>query len=446
MDAFGRSRLVVRAKESGLYVHSECSRDAELMAQIGETATGAFRSTADGELMSVNVAMAEMLRYDSPEELLSVSLTDLFSDERAFAEIFSSIDRSGHIKNVEWRMRRKDNTILWASASALGLCDSGGGLTGLAGILTDITENKEDEAKVRNLGQIIDMVNDAVILTDPDLRIVRWNKAAEHMYGWKESDAISRCFLELAETEFLHGDAGDVTTRVFESGRWMGESLQTAKNGLTFPVYCSVSRLTDCHGKVSGTAFVCQDVSRCQIGDDALKTALAELQSAKLALSRKAIALQEVIDQTHHERQKLGSEIVSNIEHILLPVLDRLEKRLDSEGQAEVERVRSSMSEITSPFAGSLHNEFARLTPLEIETCSMVRRGLSTKEIASVRCVSVETIRSQRKGIRKKLGISGGDANLASFLREFDFTANNDQHPERASRRATENRSQSDQG
>ena len=57
-----------------------------------------------------------------------------------------------------------------------------------------------------------------------------------------------------------------------------------------------------------------------------------------------------------------------------------------------------------------------QLTPVEIQVASMIKQGLSTKDIATALSLSPETIHVHRKHIRKKLGLSSKAANLRSHL------------------------------
>ena len=57
-----------------------------------------------------------------------------------------------------------------------------------------------------------------------------------------------------------------------------------------------------------------------------------------------------------------------------------------------------------------------QLTPVEIVVSTMVRNGLSTKEIAHLRCISPATVRRHRENIRRKLGLRNEKINLATYL------------------------------
>jgi DNA-binding CsgD family transcriptional regulator len=60
------------------------------------------------------------------------------------------------------------------------------------------------------------------------------------------------------------------------------------------------------------------------------------------------------------------------------------------------------------------------LSPREVEICHMIKNGYSTKEIATVLAISPQTVSVHRKIIRRKLGLTGSDTNLISFLRTIE--------------------------
>lgn len=72
---------------------------------------------------------------------------------------------------------------------------------------------------------------------------------------------------------------------------------------------------------------------------------------------------------------------------------------------------------------GSLHPEFLSLlarhypevTPTEMKIATLLKIGLSTKEIADVLCISLHTANTHRRRLRRKLDLPEG-ANLFSFL------------------------------
>jgi DNA-binding CsgD family transcriptional regulator len=78
--------------------------------------------------------------------------------------------------------------------------------------------------------------------------------------------------------------------------------------------------------------------------------------------------------------------------------------------------LRQSLQEIASPFLTQIARDHMELTPVEIAISTMIRNGLSTKEIAQLRCISSATVRRHRENIRRKLGLRNRKVNLATCL------------------------------
>jgi len=59
------------------------------------------------------------------------------------------------------------------------------------------------------------------------------------------------------------------------------------------------------------------------------------------------------------------------------------------------------------------------LTPSEIQICNMIKSGLSTKEITSLRGLSDSTLHRHRENIRKKLKLTNKNINLTTYLNTY---------------------------
>ena len=66
-----------------------------------------------------------------------------------------------------------------------------------------------------------------------------------------------------------------------------------------------------------------------------------------------------------------------------------------------------------------LKNKFPELTPNDLRLCAFLKLNMSTKEIAEITGQQLGTIEMTRTRIRNKLGITGTDINLVSFLSQF---------------------------
>jgi DNA-binding CsgD family transcriptional regulator len=148
-----------------------------------------------------------------------------------------------------------------------------------------------------------------------------------------------------------------------------------------------------------------------------------ELQETnrQLTLERKALqesntAMRIVLARIEQEKQEIQQDIKTNVEKILIPILQALAPQLPPTQLKYAEMLQTNLEEITSPFISHLSNSYHSLTPTEIAICNMIRNGLRTKEIAQIRGVSAATINRHREHIRRKLEITNSDVNLATHL------------------------------
>ena len=84
-----------------------------------------------------------------------------------------------------------------------------------------------------------------------------------------------------------------------------------------------------------------------------------------------------------------------------------------------IEILEKELDNLTSSFSKRLIENNSDLTPREIEICNMIKDGLSTKEIAGILHLSVQTIITHRRNIREKLHIRNKKENLSTYLQRY---------------------------
>jgi DNA-binding CsgD family transcriptional regulator len=169
-----------------------------------------------------------------------------------------------------------------------------------------------------------------------------------------------------------------------------------------------------------------------QIGTIATRiSADLELQETnqQLTLERKALqesntALRIVMARIEQEKQEIRRDIKTNVEKILMPILQALSRQVSPIQAKYVEMLQTNLEEIASPFISHLSLSYHSMTPTEIAICNMIRNDMRTKEIAEVRSVSEATINRHREKIRRKLNITNQDVNLATFLQSSMWEEN----------------------
>jgi len=109
---------------------------------------GIYQSTPGGVFINVNPAMAKMCGYESPAEMVA-SITDMstqyyvdYKDREGFKRL---LDEHGRIDNIEYRIWRKDGSIIWVSVSARVVSNNHDDIFYYEGAVEDITERKRTE-------------------------------------------------------------------------------------------------------------------------------------------------------------------------------------------------------------------------------------------------------------------------------------------------------------
>jgi DNA-binding NarL/FixJ family response regulator len=150
--------------------------------------------------------------------------------------------------------------------------------------------------------------------------------------------------------------------------------------------------------------------------EKALKKSKGELQKQRKALKQKNSALSEIIAQIEKEKDKIKDSVITNINTIIFPTIEKL--RLQKDSEIYIKLLESQLKDITSQYGTKINRNHNRLTPREIELCNFIKSGLSSKEIAHLLNISLKTVNKHRRNIRKKLDLTNNVINLITYLSE----------------------------
>ncbi len=113
---------------------------------------GIFQTTPEGKFINANPALAAMLGYDSPEDLVK-GVTDLskqgYVDPEDRKRYLRIIEEQGVIKGFETEHYRKDGSKIWVLINARAAKDETGKTLYYEGTIEDITRQKKAEEQLR---------------------------------------------------------------------------------------------------------------------------------------------------------------------------------------------------------------------------------------------------------------------------------------------------------
>jgi DNA-binding CsgD family transcriptional regulator len=152
-------------------------------------------------------------------------------------------------------------------------------------------------------------------------------------------------------------------------------------------------------------------------GESALRSREIELEKGRRELEEMNSALKVLLKQREEDKANMEMNIISNIKTSVLPYIEKLETSGIAEGQMRVvSMIKSLLGEITSPFIRKVSSEFLGFTPNEIQIASLIKEGKSSKEIAEILNISLNTVHTYRYKIRIKTGLKNNKVNLRSYL------------------------------
>lgn len=258
-----------------------------------------------------------------------------------------------------------------------------------------------------------------LVALDADGTITRINRKGCQILGYEEHELLGKNWFETCIRPEEHDLVMRAAKGLYSNNAAKYETFENSvvtKSGVQRLIAWHNSVLYDKNGKVIGSLSSGEDVTDRKRAEIELDTAYERLQVEQEALQQKNVALQEMVEQIQESKRSTAAQIQTNLERIVLPVIERIGPRLDPQGQQYLDLVRTSLSDILSPFVSDLESRFKRLSPREIEICELIRRGYDSKRIADLRSSSVQTVLKQRTAIRKKLGLDKKKVNLSTYL------------------------------
>jgi len=134
------------------------------------------------------------------------------------------------------------------------------------------------------------------------------------------------------------------------------------------------------------------------------------------------ITMGVLLQRAEREKEKIGADVVSNVQELILPYVEKLKNgHFSQEYKAYIEALETNLVEICSPFLKNLSSKHAHISSMEVQVANLIKAGKRNKEIASILGISLNTVMTHRYLLRSKLGLKQKKVNLRSYLNSTDF-------------------------
>jgi PAS domain S-box-containing protein len=405
------------AREAAVHALAEQRLAEESYRKLFEgSIDGIYVTTPAGALLNANPALARMMGYDTPEDLIR-GIGDItvaiYVHPEARAQYQFLMQRDGMVREFEYQVRQRGGAVLWLSDSATAVRDESGQIIRYEGTVRDITDQKRAEDAIaegrRLLQQVIDTVPAVINVKDKQLRYILMNRYMAGIFGVEPADAIGRTTTDLM-SRYGAQKTDENDKRVLAAGTGLGfyeeEYLDSSGNLRHWLV--NKLPLLDADGEIESIVTVALDIGERKRGEaemrkakDAAEAALRNLRETQQSLieAEKLAALGRLVAGVAHE--------VNNPVGISLTVASSLERKtaLFTAEVARGDLRRSSLNDFleasrdaSSQLVANLNRAAELITSFKQVAAD---RNYSDQRVFDLGDLTEQVVMSLRPGLRK---------------------------------------------
>jgi PAS domain S-box-containing protein len=376
-----------------------------------------------GMITYVSPAIESFMGY-GPSEIMGRPFTEFIYEEdlprmkKRFNEVLS-----GNLKESEYRVLNKSGEIRSILVSSKPTVMKNG-VSGVRGVLTNITERKQAEKALRESEQrfriLFDFAPDAYYLNDLKGNFIDGNRVAEELTGYRKEELIGKNSLKLAllPPSEIPKAAAALAKNVRGKPTGPDEFILNRKDGTQVTV-----EITTLPVKIEGQTVVlgiARDITKRKETEQALIEREKELEIKSSNLEETNAALKVLLKRRDEDKTELEEKVLLNVKELAQPYLEKLKMSgLDERQKVYAEILKANLNDIISPFSRMLSSRQFNLSPTEIQVANLVKEGKTNKEIAELLISSPRTIAFHRENIRKKLDLKNKRINLQNHLQSL---------------------------
>ncbi|PKL83428.1 MAG: hypothetical protein CVV24_05055 [Ignavibacteriae bacterium HGW-Ignavibacteriae-3] len=318
-----------------------------------EDLTGDYKTTPEGKIILCNKAFANIMGFESVEQITNMSAQDFYINETDRAEFLKLLNEKGKLELYESTLRGKDGRIIHVIENVVGKYDLKGELLEITGYLFDITARKKaeevivkSEQKYRN---IFESIQDVYYETDLAGIILEVSPSIELFAdkNFKRNELLGKSIYDY----YLNpNDRYELIKRLKKDQSVTDYEIVLKKSGAS-PLVCSISSRLEINsdgtpGKIIGTM---RDITeRKKMGASYIKLSRAVEQSPA------SVIITDVEGVIEYINPKLTEITGYKIDEVI-----GLTPRIFNSGEAEKSKYKDLWDTITrgEEWRGELHNK-----------------------------------------------------------------------------------------
>ena len=247
-----------------------------------------FLDNINGVAVQMDRNLKPIFLHGNFENITGYSLNELFTNESVWENLLPEEEKTRFYETInrmltesslevegDYQVARKDGKRVWVKGFLRNVCDEYGKPQYIQALFFDITRRKQMEEELLYQSYILNSINDAVITSDPELRIRYWNRAAEEMYGWRREEVMGKT--QVLKTSFLDTTTEEALKTLKEKGEYLGRVVQYRKDGKPIHVQAKYSKLVNDKGELIGFVGIFRDITELVTIEEQYREALETL-------------------------------------------------------------------------------------------------------------------------------------------------------------------------
>jgi two-component system cell cycle sensor histidine kinase/response regulator CckA len=250
--------------------------NANLQALIEASPLAILHLDRQGAIQSCNPATERIFGWRA-EELLGYPIPLGPEDKRLVSQdVIRRVFQGEQVTGLELRALRQNSAWIDVSLSGAPMYDEAGEVTGIVGLVEDITDRKQAEAALAKsraeFEAIFNSISDAVIFANQERRIILANPAVKTVFGYKPDELFGK------SAKLIYANPADFETmgqRIYRVGpvenSRVYELPYRRKDGTVFQGETVGGQVKDAQGNILGFVAIHRNITSRKIAEAALK-------------------------------------------------------------------------------------------------------------------------------------------------------------------------------
>jgi PAS domain S-box-containing protein len=229
---------------------------------IDQVPIGIYRTLATGEILFSNKYLANLLGYDSSDEIKGKAAREFLLNP---TENRDNIKKQIFLQNPtfshEYIIVKKDGSEIWVQDTSNIIFDTSNEVLFFDGTIEEITSRKNAEQELNRLITAINQISEGIIITDTDFIIQYVNPAFEKMTNYKPNEIKGKSLKILDSVQQPKEFYLKMYSTLFADKIWSQVVNDKKKNGESIEVQTTITPIKDSEGNIVNFVAIKRDIT-----------------------------------------------------------------------------------------------------------------------------------------------------------------------------------------